>query len=47
MTPAESTPNETPADEYADDDEVLATPATPGANALPTDDPDDGVGDWS
>lgn len=47
MTSAETNPAEPPADEYADDDEILATPATPGANALPTDDPDDGVGDGS
>lgn len=46
MTSSESGPAQTPADEYADD-EVLATPATPGANALPTDDPEDGVGDGS
>lgn len=47
MTSSESGPAQTPADEYAADDEVLATPATPGANALPTDDPEDGVGDGS
>ena len=47
MTSATSSPDEPPADEFADEDEVLATPATPGANALPTDDPEDGVGDGS